>query len=273
METSPTTLELKLGRLNAILDSLQKVVIAFSGGTDSALLAAAAQRRLQDNAVAVTAFSASLAMTEQTDAVSFAELIGIRHILLPADELASEGFRLNGPERCYHCKKLRFGLLESWAVANGFDWIAEGSNTDDTGDYRPGMKALADMPRVRSPLMEAGFSKAEVRALSREWKLPTWNKPSAACLASRIAYGQPIDAVNLGQVEQAEAIIRRYAAGQVRVRHHNDVARIEVEPGQIPLLTQPETAAAITAGLKQLGFSFVALDLAGYRMGSLNEVL
>ena len=204
-------IETKLLKLNEILTSMQKVVVAFSGGADSALLAAAAERQLHGNAVAVTAYSASLAMSEQEDAVKIASFIGIRHVLLPADELTAEGFRLNGPDRCYHCKKLRFGILSDWAKENQFTWIAEGSNTDDVGDYRPGMKALADMPNVRSPLMEAGFTKAEIRTLSKEWDLPTWNKPSAACLASRIAYGQPIDASKLGQVEQAEQFVRQFA--------------------------------------------------------------
>lgn len=269
----PATIEEKLLRLNHLLDSLQKVVVAFSGGADSALLAAAAERRLHENAVAVTAYSASLAMSEQEDAVKIAANIGIRHVLLPANELSDENFRHNGPDRCFHCKKLRFGILTDWAADHQIPWIIEGSNADDVGDYRPGMKALAAMSNVRSPLMEAGFTKAEIRALSKTWDLPTWNKPSAACLASRIAYGQPISAGNLGQVEQAEQFIRQIVSGQVRVRHHDTLARIEVEPSQLSRLIEPQTAAKLTAELKKLGFAFVTLDLSGYRMGSMNEVL
>ena len=266
-------MEEKLAKLYAILDSMPNVAVAFSGGTDSALLAEAAFRRLKDKAVAVTAYSSTLAMTEQEDAANIAAGIGIRHVLLPADELGEEGFRLNGPDRCYHCKKLRFGVLADWAAANNFAWIIEGSNADDVGDYRPGMKALADMPNVRSPLLEAGLTKAEIRAISKDWGLPTWNKPSAACLASRIAYGQHISTDNLGQVEAAEQIVRRFVSGQVRVRHHGLVARIEVEPSQLSALIAPETASVITSELKKTGFSFITLDLSGYRMGSLNETL
>lgn len=273
MTDQPTPLQNKTARLYEILDSLQSTVIAFSGGTDSALLAAAAFRRLQDKAVAITAYSATLAMEEQEDAARIAAGIGIRHIMLPADEMAEEGFRNNGPDRCFYCKKLRFGVLSDWADQHQIPWIIEGSNADDTGDYRPGMKAIAAMPKVRSPLLEAGFSKAEIRVLSREWGLPTWDKPSAACLASRIAYGQPVTPDNLGQIEQAERIVKRFAGGQVRVRHHGIVARIEVEPSQMSKLTDPANAEMISKELKAVGFSFVTLDLTGYRMGSLNETL
>ena len=270
---SSIALQDKLNSLNHILASLQSVAVAFSGGTDSALLAAAAFRCLGDKAVAITAYSPTLAMEEQEDAARIAAGIGIRHVLLLADELAEEGFRRNGPDRCFHCKKLRFGVLADWTAQNNIAWIIEGSNADDVGDYRPGMKAIEAIPNVRSPLLEAGFTKSEIRLLSNEWELPTWNKPSAACLASRVVYGQPITPENLGQIEQAERIVRQYASGQVRVRHHGQVARIEVEPSQMANLIDADVAAAISKELKKLGFSFVALDLAGYRMGSLNETL
>jgi len=268
-----TLLKNKTLRLNEILDSLQSAVIAFSGGADSAMLAAAAFSRLRDRVVAVTVISSTLAMEEQEDAVSVAAGIGIRHVMLPVDELKEEGFRLNGPDRCFHCKKLRFSLLADWVAQNNIPWILEGSNTDDVGDYRPGMKAIEGMPTVRSPLLEAGFTKTEIRVLSKEWNLQTWNKPSAACLASRIAYGQSISLANLAQVEQAERLVRRFASGQVRVRHHGTVARIEVEPSQLHNLIDPATANIIASELKSFGFSFVTVDLSGYRMGSLNETL
>ncbi len=273
MSDHATLLQIKTARLNEILDSLQSAAIAFSGGTDSALLAAAAFRRLQDKAVALTAYSSTLAMEEQSDAIKIAAGIGIRHLMLPADEMDDAGFRQNGPDRCFHCKKLRFGILAEWAAQNGIHWIIEGSNADDVGDYRPGMKAIEAMSNVRSPLLEAGLTKAEIRALSKEWGLPTWDKPSAACLASRIAYGLPISAANLSQIEQAERVVRRFAAGQVRVRHHGAIARIEVEPSQMQYLIDAETAKKISKELQSIGFPFVTLDLSGYRMGSLNETL
>ena len=273
MTISTITFQEKINRLYEILDSLQSVAIAFSGGADSALLAAAAFRRLQDKAVAVTAYSGTLAMEEQEDAVRIAAGIGIRHVMLPADEMKEEGFRLNGPDRCFHCKKLRFSVLADWAAQHQVRWIVEGSNADDVGDYRPGMKAIESMPNVRSPLLEAGFTKAEIRSLSKEWGLPTWDKPSAACLASRVVYGQPITITNLSQIEQAERLVRQFADGQVRVRHHGMVARIEVETSQMLKLIDPATAAIITKELKSIGFPFVTLDLSGYRMGSLNETL
>ena len=263
----------KLSRLNELLTSMRRVAVAFSGGTDSALLAAAAARCLGKNAVAVTAYSPTLAMEEQEDAARIAAGIGIRHILLRADELAEEGFRRNGPDRCFHCKKLRFGVLSEWAAQNDIAWIIEGSNVDDVGDYRPGMKAIAAMDNVRSPLLEAGFTKNEIRSLSKDWGLPTWDKPSADCLASRVEYGRPITPDNLKQIEEAERIVSQYAAGQVRVRHHGLIARIEAEVSQFAKLVDPEVAADISQKLKTLGFSFVTLDLTGYRMGSLNETL
>lgn len=273
MSENTTLLQKKTARLNEILDSLQSVAVAFSGGADSSLLAAAAFRRLQDKAVAVTAYSATLAMEEQEDAVRIASGIGIRHVMLPVDEMDAEGFRLNGPDRCFHCKNLRFSKLVDWATQKHFSWIIEGSNVDDIGDYRPGMKAIESMPNVRSPLLEAGFTKSEIRELSKDWGLPTWDKPSAACLASRIVYGQPISTANLSQVEQAERIVRRFAKGQVRVRHHGTIARIEVEPSQMCNLIDPANAEIIGNELKAIGFSFSALDLSGYRMGSLNETI
>jgi len=273
LSDNATLLQIKVTRLNEILDSLQSAAVAFSGGTDSAFLAAAAFRRLQDRAVALTAYSSTLAMEEQSDAIKIADGIGIRHLMLPADEMDDAGFRQNGPDRCFHCKKLRFGILAEWAAQNGIHWIIEGSNADDVGDYRPGMKAIEAIPNVRSPLLEAGLTKAEIRTLSKEWGLPTWDKPSAACLASRIAYGLPISAANLAQVEQAERLVRRFAAGQVRVRHHGVIARIEVEPAQMQNLIDAGNAKIIIKELQSIGFPFVTLDLSGYRMGSLNETL
>ncbi len=263
----------KLERLNELLNELGSAVIGFSGGTDSAFLAAAAYRVLGERAVAVTCYSATLPASELAEAQAVAGRIGISHVLLPQNELASEDFVRNDAERCYYCKKGRFTALAAWAAVQGYRWVLEGANADDTGDYRPGLRALGELAVVRSPLLEVGFTKAEIRELSREWGLPTWNKPSAACLSSRVAYGQPVTAAKLGQIEKAEALVKKYWAGQVRVRHHGDLARIEVDRAGLTVLTKPAVAAEITGHLKGLGFTFVTIDLAGYTSGSMNLVL
>lgn len=265
------SLENKLEKLNNLLNELGKAVIAFSGGADSTFLAAAAYRVMGDNAMALTACSETLAQHEKDEAAVLAGLIGVKHAFVHASELDSADFVANGPERCYYCKKTRYGVLLQWAQEHGYNWLIEGSNADDLQDYRPGLKILADMERVRSPLLEAGLNKTEIRQLSKKWGLPTWDKPSAACLASRVAYGSPVTAEKLTQVEKAEEIIRKHCRGQVRVRHHGSIARIEVSPENIRTVADKSTE--IAAEIKKLGFTFVALDLEGYRTGSMNNVL
>ncbi|WP_425060726.1 Pyridinium-3,5-bisthiocarboxylic acid mononucleotide synthase [Sporomusa carbonis] len=268
-----TIVQEKVNKLNNLLLSLESVAIAFSGGVDSTFLAAAAYRILGDRAVAVTAWSESSPVREKNDAQAIARAIGIQHVLLPAGEMNNADFIANTSQRCYYCKKERFSALVAWAEAHGYGWVAEGTNADDLGDFRPGMKAIAELPKVKSPLFTVGFTKAEIRAVSREWGLPTWDKPSAACLVSRLAYGLTITAARLKQVEQAEEVVRQYCPGQIRVRHHDTLARIEVQPEAIPLLTRPDVLPAVVAGIKELGFTYVTLDLSGYRTGSMNETL
>lgn len=271
MEMGSNSLEGKLDKLNNILRDLEKAVVAFSGGVDSTFLAAAAYRVLGEKALAVTAYSETLSNSEKEEAGELAGLIGIKHDFVHASELGSVDFAANGPERCYYCKKERYGILLDWADERGYYWLIEGSNADDLYDYRPGLKSLAEMERVKSPLLEAGLNKEEIRQLSREWGLPTWDRPGAACLASRIAYGLPITAQRLSQVEQSEAIIRQYCQGPIRVRHHGNIARIEVSPENIPVVAA--NSGEIAAEIKKLGFTFVSLDLSGYRTGSMNREL
>ena len=263
----------KLDYLMELLSGLGSVVVGFSAGVDSTFLTAAASRSLGDKAVAVTAYSATLPAAEKEEAVVIAGQVGIRHVLLYGDELENADFAANTGQRCYYCKKTRFGALTRWAKEHGYVWVLDGANADDCLDYRPGMKAVAELDGVCSPLLEVGLTKAEIREISREWGLPTWNKPSAACLSSRVAYGLMITKERLGQIEQAEKVVKEFCKGQIRVRHHGNLARIEVSKNDIPVLAAPENAQRIQAALKQLGFAFVTLDLAGYRTGSMNEVL
>ena len=274
--------ENKLERLRASLRETGGAAIAFSAGVDSTFLLRVAHEELGGRAMAVTVRSRTFPACELDEAVAFCRVEGVRHEIVDVCELEIPGFAENPPDRCYLCKKAIFGRIVAVAQANGLAAVLEGSNMDDDGDYRPGRRAIRELGRdgarpsqvyVASPLHDAGFTKAEIRALSKKMGLPTADKPSFACLASRFPYGERITATGLERVERAEQWLTDAGLGlvQLRVRSHGDMARIEVPPGDIPRLAA--RAEEIAAALKGFGFAYVALDLQGYRTGSMNEVL
>ena len=265
-------LKQKQQHLEEILRKTEKLAIAFSGGVDSTFLLKCAHNVLKDNVLALTVLLRSVPAWEREDARRLAKDIGVRHIELELDELAIEGFSQNPPNRCYICKKAIMGQALKTARQNGFHLLAEGSNTDDANDYRPGALAVKELGLL-SPLKDAGLNKREIRELSKQAQLSTWDKPSYACLASRFVYGEEITRQKLKMVEAAEAYLHGLGHANVRVRMHNTMARIELPCGELQALARPHTAKAVSDRLKSLGFSYVALDLAGYRTGSMNDGL
>lgn len=262
----------KLEQLKANLASLGGIVVAFSGGVDSAFLLKVAYDVLGDRAVAATARSSTYPEREYRAAVAFVEQLGARQITITSEELEIEGFSKNPANRCYYCKKELFLKILKISKELAISSIADGSNVDDTGDYRPGMLALKELG-ILSPLKTAGMTKEDIRILSREMHLPTWDKPAFACLASRFPYGQEITKEKLSRIDQAEQFLLDHGFRQVRVRCHGDVARIEVLAEDRARLLDLELAQSVYAAFKRIGFSYVSLDLLGYRMGSMNETL
>ncbi len=264
-------IEQKLDLLKALLQEMNLAVLAYSGGVDSSLLLRVASEVMGPRLIAVTAVSETYPDGELRGAQEFARLLGVTHKVLPTEELASEEFVRNTTERCYHCKRELFAKLRQLADSEGISAVIEGSNTDDLSDYRPGRKAAQEFG-LRSPLVEAGFSKADVRECARMLHLSVWDKPSLACLSSRIPYGTRITPEILHMVQAAEDRLRAHGFRQVRVRHHGDIARIEVTKEDFAKLISGDVIAAVTAEFKKLGYTYVCLDLEGYRTGSMNEV-
>jgi uncharacterized protein len=263
-------IEQKWKHLTALLHEMKPAVLAYSGGVDSSLLLKAASEVMGAGLIAATAVSETYPAGELQSAKDFARSLGVTHRILFTEELASEEYVQNPPDRCYYCKKELFEKLRKLADTEGISFILEGSNTDDLSDHRPGRKAAGEHA-VRSPLVEAGLSKSEVRELARGLKLPVWDKPSLACLSSRIPYGTRITPEILKGIQTAEDHLRTYGIRQVRVRHHGDTARIEIDRSDFTKLLSSDAVERITAALKEIGYTYVCLDLAGYRTGSMNE--
>ncbi len=266
------SLQGKLTELRQIIRQLESAVVALSGGVDSSLVARIAAEELGDRALAVIGESATLPEKEKHEALRLAERIGIRCRVIRTEETDNLKFRSNPADRCYFCKAELFGKLRGIAKQEGYRWVVDGTNADDVGDFRPGLRANQEF-QVRSPLREAGFRKSDVRAAARELGLPNWDKPSMPCLSSRFPYGQPIDIEALRRVEKAETYLREKGFQECRVRHFDHTARIEVEPSKMKMLIEGDILPELIAYFKSLGYTYVTLDLEGFRSGSMNAVL
>lgn len=267
-----TTLAAKQARLMDNLRSLGQVMVAYSGGTDSAYLAWAAREALGDRAVAITADSASIPASHKRDAEEFVRRYGIPHEYITTYEFDNPEYVANNPDRCFHCKDELFRRMEEIGRERGIEHIVYGVNVDDLGDYRPGQGA-AKIHQVKAPLVEAGLTKIEIRELSRQAGLPTWDRPASACLSSRIPYGTPVTPETIRTVEAGEEAIKALGFRQFRVRFHEKLVRLEIAREELPKALDPQMAARFVEIFKPLGFHYVTLDLEGYRQGAMNEVL
>ncbi|MFW2499832.1 MULTISPECIES: ATP-dependent sacrificial sulfur transferase LarE [Clostridium] len=265
-------LQEKYRLLKDIIRKKGSAAIAFSGGVDSTFLLKVTKEVLGDNLLAITATSSTYPKRELNEAIKYAEDIQVKHVIISSEELEIEGFASNPKNRCYYCKKELYTKINNIALNNGISYVFDGSNLDDTGDYRPGMQAAKELD-VISPLKEAGLTKNDIRELSKSLGLPTWNKPSFACLSSRFPYGNKITLSKLNMVDKAEQLLLDIGITQVRVRHHGEIARIEVAPSEREKFFNIDIMNHIGNELRKIGFTYVTLDLLGYRTGSMNETL
>ncbi|MEP6925846.1 MAG: ATP-dependent sacrificial sulfur transferase LarE [Pyrinomonadaceae bacterium] len=274
VKTAPDkiVIEEKEACLRVLMRQMESVLVAYSGGVDSAYVALIATQELKEKSLCVTGVSPSLAAAEHQAAIALAKKFSFNHETLHTDELANPDYQANAPNRCYFCKSELYGKLAPLAATHGLEYVVDGSTTDDLSDFRPGRRA-AQENKVRSPLIEAGLSKDEIRELSRRHNLPTWDKPASPCLSSRIAYGIPVSIEKLGKVERGEAILREMGLRVFRVRYHDELVRLEIAPDEMERVLQKATVDKLAERFRALGFRYVTLDLHGFRSGAMNESL